>query len=108
MLQSPMPHAFVESDTYWAYTGFLAQRLWLAKRNIPAAAMVGHWLCPLLPRSGVHLITYLGEPLHLPCIDEPSKEDVEEWHARYVAALEATFEKNKRAAGKPDAVLEVW
>ena len=129
-------YTFGESDTYLTYTGGLALRLWLAKRNIPACAMVGHWLCPLLPRGGVHLITYLGEPLQaschagmqppcdpltgrymtvasaarpqLPRIAEPSKADVEAWHAKYVEALKATFEKNKAEAGKPEAVLEIW
>ena len=101
-------YTFGESDTYRTFTSCLGLRMWLAKQNIPACAMVGHWLCPLLPRSGVHLITYLGEPLHLPRIAEPTVADVEAWHAKYVDALKATFDKNKAAAGKPDAVLEIW
>lgn len=101
-------YTFGESDTYWTFTACLSQRLWLAKHNIPACAMVGHWLCALLPRSGVHLITYLGEPLQLPRIAEPTQADVAAWHGKYVDALKATFEANKKAAGKPDAVLEIW
>jgi len=101
-------YTFGESDTYLTFTGLLGPRLWLAKRNIPAAAMVGHPLCPVLPRPGVHLITYMGEPLQLPRIPEPSAADIQEWHTKYIAALQRTFDENKAAAGKPNAVLEIW
>ena len=70
--------------------------------------MVGHRLCPLLPLPGVSLVTAVGEPLQLPCIAKPSKLDVEKWHAKYIEALQATFDAHKAAAGRPDAVLEIW
>jgi len=101
-------YTFGESDTYTTFTPLLRPRLALAARNIPAAAMFGNWRCPLLPHAGVELVTCVGDPLQLPCIAEPTKEDVAEWHAKYVAALQQTFDKYKAQANKADAVLEVW
>jgi len=101
-------YTFGEADTYTTFTKLIGPRLWLAKRNIPAAAMFGHWACPLLPRAGVSLVTCVGRPLQLPKIAEPTKEDVAAAHAQYVAALQATFDEHKAAAGRPDAVLEIW
>jgi len=100
-------YTFGESDTYATFNGLIGPRLWLARKNIPAVAFFGCWLCPVLP-SPVHLITYLGEPLQLPKIAEPTTADVATWHAKYIVALQANFDKNKKAAGRPDAVLEVW
>lgn len=100
-------YTFGESDTYATFSGLLGPRLWLAKNNIPAVAFWGHWLCPLLPLP-VDVITYLGEPLQLPKITEPTRAEVSTWHAKYMDALQATFDKNKEAVGKPDAVLEMW
>jgi hypothetical protein len=33
---------------------------------------------------------------------------MQEWHTKYIAALQRTFDENKAAAGKPNAVLEIW
>ena len=73
---------------YTTFTGLLGPRLWLAARNVPAAAMVGRWWCPLLPHAGVELVTCVGAPLQLPRIADPSKADVAEWHGKYVEALQ--------------------
>ncbi|KAL1504353.1 hypothetical protein AB1Y20_010759 [Prymnesium parvum] len=101
-------YTFGESDLYSTFNGLMGVRLWLAKRNIPAVAMLGDWRCPLLPYRDVPLVTCIGRPLQLPRIAEPTSADVEEWHAKYIAALQTTFEENKAQAGRPDAVLELW
>ena len=54
------------------------------------------------------LVTAVGKPLQLPRIAEPSKADVQEWHAKYIEALQTTFDTYKAAAGRPRAVLEIW
>lgn len=101
-------YTFGESDTYNCFTGLLKFRLALAKRNIPAAAMFGNPLCPLLPRRHVSLLTFVGVPLRLPQISDPAQSDVDEWHGKYVEALKALFEKHKVEAGRPDSTLEIW
>jgi len=101
-------YTFGEADTYHTFTWLLGLRLKLAQKNIPAAAMMGNPLCPLLPRRHVPLLTFVGSPLKLPQIAEPSKQDVTEWHHKYMEALQALFEKHKGEAGRPDAVLEIW
>ena len=101
-------YTFGESDCYRTFGALLRPRLWLADRNIPAAAMFGNPLCPVLPIAETALHTFVGRPLELPAIAEPTAEDVALWHGRYVAALQALFDEHKAEAGKPDAVLEIW
>jgi len=101
-------YSFGESDTYTTFTRLLSFRLWLNTFAIPGVAFFGEPLMPLFPRKNSKVYTYVGEPLQLPVISEPTKEQVDEWHGKYVAALRELFEKNKAEAGKPDATLEVW
>jgi len=101
-------YSFGETDTYWTFRPLLKFRLSLAKQNIPAAAMFGNPLCPLLPRREAALRTFVGSPLELPLIAEPTKEEVQKYHAKYVEALKEVFDKHKAEAGVPDAVLEIW
>eukprot|EP00440_Ansanella_granifera_P073872 gb/GFBE01080156.1/.p1 GENE.gb/GFBE01080156.1/~~gb/GFBE01080156.1/.p1 ORF type:complete len:380 (+),score=85.79 gb/GFBE01080156.1/:1-1140(+) len=101
-------YSFGESETYMAFTGLLKPRLWLAKQNIPAAAMVGNPLCPLLPLRNVSLLTYVGEPVELPQIAEPTAAEVEKWHGKYMDALKDVFEKHKAEAGYANSSLELW
>lgn len=68
---------------------------------------------PLFPRQKSVCLTYIGEPLQMPTIDAPTVEQVDEWHAKYVAALRDLFEKNQEeanaaGAGEPGAKLEIW
>eukprot|EP00931_Biecheleriopsis_adriatica_P114815 TRINITY_DN90711_c0_g1_i1.p1 TRINITY_DN90711_c0_g1~~TRINITY_DN90711_c0_g1_i1.p1 ORF type:complete len:380 (+),score=63.31 TRINITY_DN90711_c0_g1_i1:35-1174(+) len=104
---TPVYH-FGESETYSTFGGLLKQRLWLAKQNIPACAMFGNALCPLLPRRKVSVISAVGKPLELPQIAEPTAAEVAKWHGKYMDALKETFDKHKAEAGRPDAVLELW
>jgi 1-acyl-sn-glycerol-3-phosphate acyltransferase len=101
-------YTFGESDTYWTFTGLLKPRMWLAKNNIPAAAPFGNPLCPVLPRAGVSLITYVGEAIELPQIAEPTTEEINTWHGKYMQGLQDLFEKYKAEAGRPDAKLEIF
>ena len=67
----------------------------------------GFPLCPLLPRTSVELHTVFGKALHLPRIDEPSREDVDAWHAKYVAALKELYEEHKAQFGYGDRELQI-
>lgn len=99
---------FGESDTYRTFSPFLKFRLQLAAQNIPGAAMFGNLLCPLLPLRGVALQSVVGTPLQLPEIAEPTQEDVDKWHGKYMEALKEVFDKHKAEVGKPQAELEFF
>lgn len=84
-------------------------RLWLNKHHIPAVLFCGYWWCFFLPIAKVDLTTVIGEPMVLPTIKEPSMEQVEEYHAAYVTALTALFERNKeKYAYDKEAVLFLY
>jgi len=100
-------YTFGEAETYYTATGAEGFRLWLNNWGIPTVAFWGLPWCPLLPRRNCELRTFVGEPLELPLIEEPTQEQVGEWHQKYVAALTDLFDRHKAEAGKPNAVLEV-
>ena len=101
-------YTFGESDTYACFPYLLGARLWLAKRNIPAAMMFGAWWCPALPKASAELQTFIGDNIKLPKIEQPSQEHVKKYHGLYMDGLVALFEKYKAEAGRPGAVLEVF
>jgi len=101
-------YTFGESDTYWTFRGLIPFRLWLGGHNIPAAAMFGNPICPILPLPSASIITFVGPPIELPQIDEPTREEVDKWHRKYMEAVIALFDKHKAEVGKPDAELEVF
>jgi len=106
-------YSFGESDTYHTFTGLLKQRLALNQYGIPGVLFWGEPLVPVFPRHKSCVLTYVGEPLQMPQIDHPTKEDVDEWHGKYIEALAALFNKhkaeaNKDGAGAVDAKLELF
>ncbi|CAE8585681.1 unnamed protein product [Polarella glacialis] len=101
-------YTFGEAETYLTLNGFDEFRLWLNSKGIPTVAFWGLPWCPLLPRRDLELLTFVGPPLELPKVAQPSPEQVEEWHGKYVQALQELFDKHKAQAGKPDAVLEIF
>ena len=54
----------------------------------------------------------VGEPIVLPKIESPSKEDVTKWHSKYMTALQKLYEDHKEAAYGSEvsktSKLEVW
>jgi len=99
-------YTFGESDTYSAVGGFDDLRLKLNKRGIPAVVFWGLPWLPAAPRPA-DLLTFVGRPLVLPKRENPSDEEIDEWHRRYVQALQELFDAHKAEAGRPHAVLEV-
>ena len=45
----------------------------------------------------------VGDPLNPPKIENPSREDVKEWHDKYMVALQKVFEDHKFEAYDGDA-----
>merc|ERR1719191_1725832 len=76
---------FGETDTFHTFTHFLKQRLALNKFGIPAVAFFGFWGFPLLPMPNVDLLTFVGPPLQLPKIPDPTAADLDDWHKKYLA-----------------------
>ena len=74
---------------------------------MPCVFFFGAWWNPVFMRTDAQCLSYVGKPLQLPTIEDPTKEQVEEWHAKYIAALQALFDERKAEAGEPDAVLEI-
>mmetsp|Transcript_8318 Transcript_8318/g.22955 ORF Transcript_8318/g.22955 Transcript_8318/m.22955 type:complete len:384 (-) Transcript_8318:43-1194(-) len=100
-------YTFGESETYWALGGFESFRLWLNNYGIPTVAFWGLWWCPILPRRHCELMTFVGQPLELPCIENPTDEEVELWHGKYMKCLQVLFDQHKAEAGLPSAKLEI-
>ncbi|CAN0038997.1 unnamed protein product [Phaeothamnion confervicola] len=62
----------------------------------------------MLPKPS-RLNTVWGTPVVLPRIAEPTAAEIDKFHAAYVAALVALFDRHKaRFAGNPTATLDVW
>lgn len=102
-------YSFGEKSTYWNVQGAWPFRMWLNSFNLPAILPFGHWLCPILPKDvPVHVV--VGQPLQLPKIAKPSRDDVNLHHARYIQAVTELFEKyrNTYYPDTPDAPLEIW
>eukprot|EP00873_Tetraselmis_striata_P021840 jgi/Tetstr1/442104/TSEL_030261.t1 len=100
-------YTFGEERTFWTWLGAMPLRLTANKYQLPGVVFLGKW-CLWFPWNHTELITVVGEPLRLPCIKEPSREDVAKWHAAYVDHLRAHFDKHKKTyAHNPDAQLEV-
>jgi len=100
-------YTFGESTTYYAFTGLRKLRMKISEYGIPMIAFFGWPLVPFLPWPDAKILTYVGPPLDLPHLKEPSTQDVAEWHAKYVQALTDLFDAKKGSAGFPDATLEI-
>lgn len=101
--------AFGERDTYANLQGAWSFRLWLNSFQVPGIVPYGAWFCPILPRPEAEMMVVVGRSLQLPRIESPSKEDVEEWHGKYIELLQALHSRHaERAYGPGEHRLEVW
>ena len=65
------------------------------------------WYAPWLPRRDLPIHTVLGSPIRLPCIENPTKEEVTKWHEAYIKGLIEVFETHKKSFGYENRSLEV-
>lgn len=99
---------FGESDLYSNVSLLRPLNLWLVKRlGFVFPIFWGRWWCPILPRNDAELNTVYGEVVQLPRIEEPTARDVEEWHGKYIQALERVFDAHKGRFGYGDRKLEI-
>ncbi|KAL3670376.1 hypothetical protein V7S43_004685 [Phytophthora oleae] len=102
-------YTFGEEYTYHAFPYLQWLRLQLNRFRIPGAIFFGIPHCFYMPRSDVDLITVVGKPLHLPHVENPSRDLVKEYHDRYVEALRNLFDNYKGVyAVDQDAKLELF
>lgn len=71
---------------------------------VPFFGRFGWFLGP--PRR-VPVSLCLGDPIMCPSIAEPTKEDIDKYHAQMVESFTQTFEKHKAAYGWPDKKLKI-
>lgn len=105
-------YVFGEKSCYWNIQGKFSQRLALNRYGLPTILTWGHPLLPLVPKEGVDLRIVVGAPLVLPMIENPTQQDVQVWHDKYMVALAKLFNDHKEQAYGPDkakvAKLEFW
>ena len=51
--------------------------------------------------------TVVGQAFRLPVIKEPTKEDVDKWHKKYIESLVELFDTHKERFGYGGRTLEV-
>ena len=104
-------YVFGEKGMFWNIQGQFKTRLALNRYGIPTILSWGHPWLALVPKNDVPLTIAVGAPLVLPKIAQPTKEEVTQWHNKYIAALTRVFEEHKEEAYGPKAKtmkLEVW
>ena len=106
-------YCFGENATYFNVQGAWKLRLKINSFGIPAILTFGAWFLPLLPkRSKYGLYVVCGDALKLPTIENPTREEVQVWHDKYMAALVKVFEDHKcDAYGEEEGKtkkLELW
>jgi hypothetical protein len=106
-------YAFGENKTYWNIQGLWKLRLWLNGLGFPAIVVFGSWLAPLLPKRNPRgLMVVAGEPVVMPTIANPTREEVKVWHDKYIAGLTRLFDEHREDYYGPEIAkttkLEVW
>lgn len=101
-------YTFGEESTYWTLPGLERIGLWVNKYKIPAVVALGKYF--FMPNDDVSLVTVIGKRMPLPTIASPTRADVQNWHTKYIQAVQELFDKHKAkyAAQGEAAVLEVW
>lgn len=98
--------SFGEEKTYWTLNWFEKARMnILATRNIPPVWFLGKY--GVLPFDNIDMTLVVGEPIQLPKIENPSRYDVNKYHALYIDGLRKVFDNHKKEFASKDAVLEL-
>ena len=90
-------YGFNENKTYYYFT-FVKLGLLLNKFKIPAVMFISKFL-NILPNNDVSIYFVIGKGITFPVNENPTKEEVEEYHRMYVESLKGLFDKYKRKFG---------
>jgi 2-acylglycerol O-acyltransferase 2 len=101
-------YVFGANDYYYTSSWLLPLQLWLMKvTGLSLVVGAGLFGLPTIPRP-VDTTMVFGEPLDFGApIAQPTTEQVEAAHAKFVTALQQLFDQHKEACGYGDRVLEI-
>lgn len=100
-------YCFGEAQLYYQSQFLMGLRAWIQRKLGVALVMpFGPFGLPGVPFRAP-LRPVVGAPLEMPHIPTPTDGQVDEHHARYMAALEQLFEKHKHDAGYGAVSLEL-
>lgn len=99
-------YAFGETDLYHQSRIGLPFRQWMASTlGIAITLAYGRFLLlPFLPIP-TKVVQVIGTPISVDKVAEPSAQDIERLHAKYMAGLKAVFDEHKGRLGYADAEL---
>jgi 2-acylglycerol O-acyltransferase 2 len=90
-----LQYTFGESSTYYNLQGLWSLRMWLSKHNFPGTFFFGTWWCPVLPFASAKIVAVVSQPIQLPKIENPTPEDIDEWHSKIMQALKDLYDRHK-------------
>lgn len=76
----------------------LLERLSVAL-DVALCPFYGRWGWPVGPPRRVPILMALGEPIACPLVEKPSRQLVDEYHAKMVAGFKSVFDTHKEAYG---------
>jgi 2-acylglycerol O-acyltransferase 2 len=91
-------YVFGEKDCYYNMQGLWKLRLLLNRYGLPTIFPWGCLWMPLLPKLNAQLYIVIGEPIAVPKINDPTKEDIRIWHDKYINSLIKIYETHKERA----------
>jgi len=94
-------YTFGETDLYYNSTFLYGLRMWLMK-NFRVAITFSSFIPNKVP-----LVTCFGRPIEVPRVENPTKEQINEYHQKYIDELARVFEKNKAQHGHGDKKLTI-
>jgi|ERR1712194_234849 len=96
-----------ENKMYWNIQALKKFRLALNKYGIPGIVPFGWMFLPFLPEPDIDLNVFVSGRLQLPKIEDPTKEQIQQYHHEYVKLVSDLHERNRKNCGDV-APLEVW
>lgn len=99
--------SFGEEATYFSIEAFPKLRLALARLQIPGIVFWSK--LGIFPNPDIDIVTVVGDPLQFPTIQHPTHDEIDEFHSRFIEALQSLFEKYKvEYARNPKADLNLF
>lgn len=97
-------YTFNENKTFFTFTLFEQFRLLLNKLKFPGTVFFSKYF--IMPNPNVEIYIVIGKPIDFPTINEPSQDDIERYHKKYMDALVETYDRHKKDY-KANSTLEI-